>query len=75
MHVCAIARTAHEDPVSLARLGHTRQEVRTTVMVSDQVRSRRITVAPEVNANKIIINSKAVLGPEIKHCTVAGPGH
>ena len=52
MHVGAVPRAAHEDPVRLAGLGHGWKKVRPLVVLPQNVRRARITVAPENREKK-----------------------
>ena len=47
MHVGAVSRAAHEDPVRFAGLGHRGKEVWSLVVLPQNVRCSRVTVTPE----------------------------
>ena len=49
MHMCAVSRAAHEDPIYFLVLSGRRQEVWTTVVSSENAGYTVVAIAPEIN--------------------------
>lgn len=63
VHVGAIARTAHKDPVCFAGFSLSGQEVGSSVILAQSIGSRRVTVTPTIQADDTVTQIGMLLSP------------